>query len=67
MTAPNCRDCKHCSIRRPTDSRLDLCHVMPGRAFYCMTERAMRITGCGPVGVNFEAKRTPWWAFWRKK
>ncbi len=69
MTAPSCRDCKHCSIRRPTDSRLDMCHALLGsaRGFYCTTERALRVTGCGPQGVNFEAKVRPWWAFWRKK
>lgn len=64
MTAPSCRDCKHCTVRILTDSRLDLCKAIPPHTFYCSTERALRVTGCGPSGVNYAPKPRPWWDFW---
>lgn len=67
MSPPDCRDCKHCRVMRPTDTRLDVCRLVPVVGLYCLTERSLALTGCGPKGLNFELKRKPWWAFWRKK
>lgn len=64
----DCRDCKHCRVMRPSDRREDVCRLVPVVGFFCVTERLLALTGCGPEGLNFEpASPRPWWAFWRKK
>lgn len=67
---PNCRDCKHCIVRRPTDSNMDECGITPtlgsGAHFACYLERRWDEFGCTRAGKYFQVKR-PWWAFWRKK
>lgn len=70
MTAPSCRDCKHCSVRKPTNSGVDVCRMSPmpirGEFFYCGFERALPLGMCGPNAILFEAKTRPWWKFWSR-